>query len=407
MPTDSTIQIVKSTVPVLASHGLSIVARFYERIFAAHPALKNVFNMRHQQTGEQHRALAHAVHAYAANIDNLDALQAAVARIVHKHCSLNVAPEHYPIVGEHLLGAMQDVLGDAATPAIIGAWGEAYGALAKILIDAEAKEYSEVAARPGGWRGWRDFVVVHKRKESDTITTFYLAAKDGGPVGDFKPGQYISINVDVPRLGLQQARQYSLSDAPNSRTYRITVKRETGSAGDGPDGAGYVSNLLHDHVAKGHTVQATPPFGHFHVDMAATTPVVLISGGVGLTALVSMLKAVLRNTARELVFVHGTENSAVHAMRQRLSAVAETNSRLTSIVFYEKPLPEDDQDYDFHFTGRVDLQKISSQAIRPDADYYICGPVPFIQAQVKCLKALGIAAERIHYEVFGVDGGEV
>lgn len=407
MLNDSTIQIVKSTVPVLASHGLTIVARFYERMFAAHPDLKNVFNMRHQQTGEQHRALAHAVHAYAANIDNLGVLQAAVARIVHKHCSLNVVPEQYPIVGEHLLGAMKEVLGDAATPAIIGAWSEAYAELARILIDAEAKEYAEVAARPGGWRGWRDFVVAHKRKESDTITTFYFAAKDGGPVCDFKPGQYISIKVDVPRLELQQARQYSLSDAPNSRTYRITVKREAGTDGDGPDSAGYVSNLLHDHVGKGDTVQLTPPFGDFYVDMPATTPVVLVSGGVGLTALVSMLKAVLRNTEREVVFVHGTANSAVHAMRQRLSAVAETNRRLTNVVFYENPLPGDDQGYDFDFTGRVDLQKISSQAIRPDADYYICGPVPFIQAQVKTLKALGIAAGRVHYEIFGSDAGEV
>lgn len=407
MASDSTIQIVKSTVPVLASHGLTIVGRFYERIFAAHPALKNVFNMRHQQTGEQQRALAHAVHAYAANIDNQGALGGAVARIVHKHCSLNVAPEHYPIVGEHLLAAIQEVLGDDATPAIISAWGEAYGDLAKIMIDAEAREYAEAAARPGGWRGWRDFVVAHKRKESETITTFYLAPKDGGPICDFKPGQYISVNVDVPRLGLQQARQYSLSDAPNSRTYRITVKREADSAAYGPDSAGYVSNLLHDHFNKGDTVQVTPPFGHFHVAMAATTPVVLISGGVGLTALVSMLKAVLRNTGREVVFVHGTENSAVHAMRQRLSAVAETNPRFTNIVFYENPLPLDDQGYDFHFTGRVDLRKISGEVIRPDADYYICGPVPFIQAQVKSLKTLGIAADRIHYEVFGSDGGEV
>jgi nitric oxide dioxygenase len=141
--------------------------------------------------------------------------------------------------------------------------------------------------------------------------------------------------------------------------------------------------------------------------MAATTPVVLISGGVGLTALVSMLKAVLRNTEREVVFVHGTENSAVHAMRQRLSAVAETNRRFANIVFYENPLPADDQGYDFNFTGRVDLQKISDQAIRPGADYYLCGPVPFVQAQVKSLKALGVAVERIHYEVFGSDGGEV
>jgi len=396
----STIATVKATAPVLAVHGYAIIERFYERLFQAHPELKNLFNMRHQERGEQQRALAGAVLAYATNADNLSALTSAVGRITHKHASLNVQPEQYGVVGQHLLAAIKEVLGDAATTDIIDAWAEAYQELADIFIQAEARLYEEAAARPGGWRGWRNFVVSHKRPESEVITSFFLEPEDGRPIADFKPGQYISMVVDVPRLGLQQVRQYSLSDAPHGKWYRISVKRESG---DAEHTAGYVSNLLHDLVNTGDVVRIAPPFGDFHVDMQATTPVVLISGGVGLTPLVSMLKAVLKNTDREVVFVHGARNSSVHAMKDRLRGAADTNRRLTSIVFYDAPLETDVPGYDHDYVGLVDLRRISQAVLKPDADYYICGPLPFMRMQVATLKELGVDEARLHYEVFGTD----
>jgi len=400
MPKPSTIATVKATAPVLAVHGYAIIERFYERLFQAHPELKNLFNMRHQERGEQQRALAGAVLAYATNADNLSALTSAVGRITHKHASLNVQPEQYGVVGQHLLAAIKEVLGEAATTDIIDAWAEAYQELADIFIQAEARLYEEAAARPGGWRGWRNFVVSHKRPESEVITSFFLEPEDGLPIADFKPGQYISMVIDVPRLGLQQVRQYSLSNAPNGRWYRISVKRESG---DTEHSAGYVSNLLHDLVNTGDVVRIAPPFGDFHVDMEATTPVVLISGGVGLTPLVSMLKAVLKNTDREVVFVHGARNSSVHAMKDRLRGAADTNRRLTSIVFYDAPLETDVPGYDHDYVGLVDLRRISQAVLKPDADYYICGPLPFMRMQVATLKELGVDEARLHYEVFGTD----
>ena len=396
----STIATVKATAPVLAVHGYAIIQRFYERLFQAHPELKNLFNMRHQERGEQQRALAGAVLAYATNVDNLAALTSAVARITHKHASLNVQAEQYGVVGQHLLAAIKEVLGEAATTDIVDAWAEAYQELADIFIQAEARLYEEAAARPGGWRGWRNFVVSHKRPESEVITSFFLEPEDGRPIADFKPGQYISMVVDVPRLGLQQVRQYSLSDAPNGRWYRISVKRESG---DTQHSAGYVSNLLHDLVGTGDVVRIAPPFGDFHVDMEATTPVVLISGGVGLTPLVSMLKTVLKHTDREVVFVHGARNSSVHAMKDRLKGAADTNPRLTSIVFYDAPLETDVPGYDHDHVGLVDLRRIPQAVLKPDADYYICGPLPFMRMQVATLKDMGVDEARLHYEVFGTD----
>ena len=419
----ATIATVKATAPVLAEHGLAIIELFYRRLFEAHPELKNLFNMRHQQLGDQQRALAGAVLAYAQNIDNLGALEAAVRRIANKHASLNVRPEQYAVVGRTLLAAIKEYLGDAATDEVIAAWGRAYGQLADVFIGAEAALYAESAGKPGGWSGWREFTVSRKRRDSEVITSFFLTPRDGGSVPDFLPGQYVSVLVDVPRLGLQQTRQYSLSDAPDGRTYRISVKRESGadqaargaSAGDASDAggtdldaataraAGYVSNLLHDHVEEGDLLRLTPPFGDFHLDPAVTTPVVLVSGGVGLTPMISMLKAVLRQGGRDLVFVHGARHGGVHAMGEGVRTAAQGNPRLTRHVFYEAPREEDTQGRDYDHAGRVDLQSIAGSVVRPGADYYLCGPLPFMREQLASLKALGVDESRIHHEVFGTD----
>jgi len=156
---------VKATAPVLAEHGATITKHFYQRMFARHPELKNLFNQTHQKTGSQPETLAKAVYAYAANIDNLGALGGAVSRISHKHASLNIRPEHYPIVGENLLASIVEVLGDAVDAETLEAWRVAYGQLAQIMIGAEADLYANAA-----WSGFRPFKVARKVRESDEVT---------------------------------------------------------------------------------------------------------------------------------------------------------------------------------------------------------------------------------------------
>ncbi|BAO91525.1 flavohemoprotein (plasmid) [Caballeronia cordobensis] len=324
MLTQKTKDIVKATAPVLAEHGYPIIQRFYSRLFQAHPELKNVFNMAHQEQGQQQQALARAVYAYAENIENPESLAAVLRNIAHKHASLDVRAEHYPVVGEHLLGAIKDVLGDAATGEIIAAWAQAYGNLADVLMGMESELRETSAAQLGGWNGWRRFVVKDKRAESSVITSFVLEPVDGKPVMNFEPGQFVSVAVDVPALKLQQIRQYSLSDMPNGHSYRISVKREEGDATRPP---GYVSSLLHEHVGVGDELALAAPFGTFYIDVNATTPIVLISGGVGLTPMVSMLRRAIQNPQRQVVFVHGARNGAVHAMRDRLRQNIGLNNR--------------------------------------------------------------------------------
>ncbi|PRD73185.1 NO-inducible flavohemoprotein [Burkholderia multivorans] len=399
MLTQQTKDIVKATAPVLAQHGYDIIQCFYRRLFDAHPELKNVFNMTHQEQGQQQQALARAVYAYAENIEDPGSLAAVLKNIANKHASLGVRPEHYPIVGEHLLGAIKETLGDAATDEIVSAWALAYGNLADLLAGMESGLYEQAATRVGGWTGWRTFIVRDKRPESSVITSFVLEPADGQPVANFEPGQYVSVAVDVPTLGLQQIRQYSLSDMPNGRTYRISVKRE----GGGPYPPGYVSCLLHDHVNVGDEVRLAAPYGCFHIDVDASTPIVLISGGVGLTQMISMLKRAIQDPKRQVVFVHGARNSGVHAMRDRLRETARTHTNFSLIVFYDDPLPQDLPGRDYDHAGLVDVNAIKDAILLPDADYYICGPVPFMRLQHDALKQLGIPEARIHYEVFGPD----
>lgn len=209
-----TIEIVKSTVPVLAEHGETITKRFYEMMFANHPELLNVFNHANQKQGKQPRALANTVYAAAQYIDNLEAILPVVKQIAHKHRSLQIKAEQYPIVGKHLLLAIKEVLGDAATDEIIDAWGKAYGVIADVFIRVEHEMYKETAAQKGGWNGFRDFVIEKKVSESDVITSFYLKAKDGAPISDFRPGQYISVRCRIEGEEYTHIRQYSLSDAP-------------------------------------------------------------------------------------------------------------------------------------------------------------------------------------------------
>ena len=141
MLSKNTIEIVKSTVPVLKEHGVEITTTFYKNMFANHEEIKGMFNMAKQESGEQPKALAMTILAAAQNIDNLEALLPAVKNIAGAHVNSKVKAEHYPIIGKNLLEAIKEVLGDAATEDVINAWAEAYEVIGKVFIDVEKDLY--------------------------------------------------------------------------------------------------------------------------------------------------------------------------------------------------------------------------------------------------------------------------
>ncbi|WP_077623589.1 NO-inducible flavohemoprotein [Sediminibacillus massiliensis] len=392
------ISIVKSTVPVLEKHGTQITTRFYQMLFENHPELLNIFNHANQKKGRQQQALANTVYAAAQYIDQLETIVPVVKQIAHKHRSLGIKPEHYPIVGEHLLMAIKDVLGDQATDEIIEAWGEAYGVIADVFIKVEAEMYEEAAAAEGGWRDFRSFVVDKKVKESDVITSFYLIPEDGGKLPTFLPGQYISVKVDAEGEEYTQIRQYSLSDAPGKPYYRISVKREEGA--NTPDGK--ISNHLHAHVHAGDKLEISAPAGDFALDLDSDEPVVLMSGGVGLTPMMSMLNTIVeQQPERKVTFIHAAQNSGVHAMNDHVKELTKRHPQLTSYVVYDQPTDSDREQSLFHKEGYVTLDWLKNILPSNAAEFYFCGPVPFMKAVNSALKEWQVPDEKIHFEFFG------
>lgn len=382
----ATIALIKATVPVLQQHGEAITSHFYQLMLREHPELKAFFNEAHQAQGTQARALAGAVLAYAANIDRLEALAGALPRIIQKHVALGVQPEHYPIVGQCLLHAIKDVLGDAATDDIIAAWGEAYGALAQLLIDAEEQVYQANAAKNGGWRGTRAFKVARKVAESELITSFYLEPADGGALPAFKPGQYLTLVVNVH--GQEARRNYSLSDAPGKPWLRISVKREPG---------GLVSNWLHDEVQAGQELAVQAPSGDFVLGDAATRPLVLVTGGVGITPAMCMLEATAAS-GRPIHFIHAALHGGVHAFRDRVDELSARHGNVRTTYVYDQPRDQDQP----HAIGRVNQALLASHLPDDrDVDVYFVGPKPFMQSVYQLGKDLGVKPERLRYEFFG------
>lgn len=390
-------ELVKATIPVLKEHGVGLTTYFYQRMFKHNPELKQIFNRTHNETGQQPVALAMSVLAYAENIDDPSVLAPVINLIANKHASLGIRAEHYPIVGKHLLASIKEVLGDAASDELVNAWGVAYGALADVFIEAEGNLYKEAATRDGGWSGWRTFRVVDKVKESDEITSFYLSPSDGGELPAYKAGQYTCARVFVPSLGVMQPRQYTLSDAPGGAFFRISVKREPASA-SAP--AGRVSNQLHDAYKQGDLLDLAPPFGEFFLHEDRATPVVLISGGVGITPMIAMLNRLV-NTApeRKVQFVHACRNAGVFAFHDHLAKVGAANPQVKLHLFQDEGPASAGAT-----VGSVNLRALGADLLPAQADYYLCGPTGFLKAQIAALHELGVGSDRIHAEIFDTGG---
>ena len=378
---------IDASVPVLREHGAQITRTFYRNVFAELPALTNLFNMGNQANGAQQQSLASAVFAYAANIGNPGALGPVVGRIVHKHVSVGIREEHYPIVGRHLLGAIAETLGDAATPELLAAWDEAYNALARIFIDAERALYAGAGIAPGQTRSMRVTEIV---RESDDVLSLRLAPVDGGPLPAHKAGQYVSVTVTFAD-GHRQIRQYSLSDAARPDSLRISVKREAGGA----HAQGEVSNWLHANLNEGSVLEVSPPWGDFLPDTESNEPVVLLSAGIGITPMIAALKRIAQhNPQRYVLFGHAARSPALHAHRSDLAAAQKAMPNLQVATFYEEDASAP------ALAGRMDVASLPHWP-RSETNVYLCGPLGFMQAQWKALLGAGVPPARLHREVFG------
>lgn len=257
---------------------------------------------------------------------------------------------------------------------------------------------AEVPAR----KGLRTFVVDRKVPESETISSFYLVPEDGEPLDEFLPGQFLTFKLTIPGQPKPVIRTYSLSDSPNRDYYRVSIKRE-GAPPDQLDAPpGLSSNYFHDHLDVGAKLSVGPPRGKFHLDRDSERSVVLLSGGVGLTPMVSMMNELAQSDPKRLVwFIHGVRNGREHAMGEHVRCMVRENDNVNAHIRYSDPSADDIEVCNYDSTGHVDIALLKQVLPFDDYEFYLCGPPSFMKSLYCGLLSLGVAETRIHYEFFG------
>jgi nitric oxide dioxygenase len=386
--------VIEATLPVVADNIEEIATRFYAHLFDEHPQLLDgVFNRGNQAERTQQMALAGSVAVFASSLLKVPEQlpEHLLSRIAHKHASLGITPAQYDVVHDNLFWAIVDVLGDAVTPEVAAAWDEVYWLMAYALINQERGLYSARGVRPESV--WREWEVTEKIPETEDVVTFRLRRTDDRLVRTSLPGQYVTVQVPVPD-GVRQPRQYSLTRADDGEHRQFSVKRVRG--GGKPDGE--VSNLLCDTVEVGDRLTMSLPFGDVVLDDSGR-PVVFVSAGIGITPMAGMLSHLTAAGSHlPITLLHADVDEAAFALRQQVLDDLRALPGATAHVWYERgthsTLP-----VEVH-AGVMDLDEIK---LPDDAVYYLCGPLPFMQAVRSALIDADVPARDIQYEVFGPD----
>ncbi len=277
-------------------------------------------------------------------------------------------------------------------PALSPGWQGSFRDLVSAADDGGSRRVAPVAVEPS-WRGFRPLEVSRVVAESSTVDSIYLAASDGRPLPPALAGQFLTVRV-VGAGEPPPVRSYSLSSAPGAASYRLSVKRES---------HGLVSPYLHAHLKPGVVLDAAAPRGSF-VLQDGDEPVVLLSAGIGVTPVISMLhQLAAQHSTRDVWWVHGARNRAEHAL------ASETHELLTSLphgrehVFYSAADANELAETGA-VGGRLTSARLAALGVPAGASAYICGPAAFMTDMQQALTSLGVDASHIHTELFGALG---
>jgi uncharacterized protein len=271
-----------------------------------------------------------------------------------------------------------------------------------LRTDLQTAQRAQKKAENSGsvWNGIRKFSVIKKVPETSDATSFYLAPHDKKPLPPFKPGQYLTFELEIPGQKKKVVRCYSLSDAIRPEFYRVTIKRCPPSKPEHP--AGLSSNFFHDHIHEGAILDVKAPGGHFFLDTNKQSPVVLISGGVGITPCLSMMNEIIESgSRREIWWFYGVRHGEEHIMKDHVAALAAKHDNIHLHVCYSNPTEKDKLGEDYHHKGRVGVDLFKEVLPSNNFDYYMCGPGPMMESVVKGLADWGVPDDRVHYEAFG------
>jgi nitric oxide dioxygenase len=386
--------VIEATLPAVAENIEEIATRFYAHLFGEHPELfDGVFNRGNQAERTQQMALAGSVAVFASSLVKVpeqlpDHL---LSRIAHKHASLGISPALYDVVHDNLFWAIVDVLGAAVTPEVAAAWDEVYWLMAYALINQERGLYSARGVRPE--TVWREWEVAERIDETPDVVTFRVRRTDHRLVRTSLPGQYVTVQVPMPD-GVRQPRQYSLTRADDGEYRQFSVKRVRG--GDKPDGE--VSNLLCDTAGVGDRLTMSVPFGDVVLNDSGR-PVVFASAGIGITPMAGMLSHLTAAGSQlPITLLHADVDEQSFALRGQVLADLQKLPDAVAHVWYERGA-DSTLPVEVH-AGKMDLSDV---LLPDDATYYLCGPLPFMQAVRSALIDRDVPSRDIQYEVFGPD----
>ncbi len=273
-------------------------------------------------------------------------------------------------------------------------WKESLRNLLNAAMNGVVKGNAGLSGPPTeapAWTGFRSFVVQCTHMECEGVRSFELSPVDATPLPPFLPGQHIAVRIQ-PKDGAPLIRMYSLCGPENATGLRIAVKREL----NGPGGI-----YLHEQVHEGDILEISAPRGTFTLS-EANGPLVLLSAGVGVTPLLSMLHHIAhRDPARELWWVHSCKNSAYEAFREEIKTLETQLSAFHRVVIYSSPNDADHPGIDYDIKGHLDLQQLQAMQLPVESECYLCGPPAYLHNITAALEAIGIAGNNIRSELFG------
>ncbi|MCN4144673.1 MAG: 2Fe-2S iron-sulfur cluster binding domain-containing protein [Thiohalomonas sp.] len=272
-----------------------------------------------------------------------------------------------------------------------------------------SKQTAETVASCSSWEGYREFSVQRKEFEDNnkSICSFYLVPLDSKPLPVFNPGQFLTFKLlledPVTYESKTIVRCYSLSDAPRSDYYRISIKRVPAPASQPDVPPGLSSSFFHDHIKEGSKILVKAASGHFHlIEEEELLPIVLIGGGIGITPMLSILNTVLeRGVKTEVWLYYGIPSSDEHIMKAHLQVLARTHDNFHLHVCYSAPNESDAEGIDYQHNTWVGIPLLRGTLKLMRYQFYVCGPKPMMESLLPGLEGLGVNSNDIYYESFG------
>ncbi|MDM5297341.1 globin domain-containing protein [Bacillus pumilus] len=381
---------IKQSAALLKTHGTKLVTVFYQNMIKQHPELLKQFNKTNLMNGSQPEALAATLYQAALHIDRLEELLPAVKQIAHKHVSVQVKKDQYPIVGYHLIEAMKEVFDLTDEDETLLAWKAAYEIIANIFISIEAEMMNDNVKQRGGWSDAKPFIIKKKKQESPSFISFYLVPEDESELPLYQAGQYITVQADMPGEAYVCSRQYSLSDQYHPSYYRITVKRD-----------GHVSTYLHDEMNEGDVLQVSMPQGMFCLHEDTTEPAYFISAGSGVTPMIGLAKTAASKENQSFTMIHADRLEDVTAFEKELESALSSTTQGRIILCNEQFDPTMKNDLVEKAASRIDRSFLQSVIGAGKGQFYLCGSPAFTQEMISTLKELGISDQNIQFESFG------